>query len=279
MSKKKIRWGYAVIYPGDLNIWKGDQLTNKLEFTARNNFKSLQLSLDECRAPERLPQVVDFIQAHDIDIVVGCHLDLQSSDKDARRRKVDTFLENLRTYGPSLRVPIVTTGTPMQRFMRSPSLEEQMDLMADGLADLAKGCHELGRPLGIENHGNHYCSDLVTLCKRVPHLNIFLDTGNCYLIGEKPGPACREAAPYTIGTHFKDHYVHPDPRELKFVIEGAPIGEGDVGLREIYMDLIRLAPNPEKLVMMWEMVPPKDMPTQECIDRSWAFCRSLPDPS
>jgi len=96
------------------------------------------------------------------------------------------------------------------------------------------------------------------------------------LIGEKSVPACREAAPYVIGTHFKDHYVHPDPKTLTFVIKGAPLGEGHVGLREIYEILCAHAPQPEKIVMHWEMVPPKEMDGYECLKRSWAFVRSLP---
>jgi hypothetical protein len=61
------------------------------------------------------------------------------------------------------------------------------------------------------------------------------------------------------------------------VIKGAPLGEGDVGLREIYLALIEQAPNPKKLVLQWEMVPPKEMDPFECLERSWTFVRSLPE--
>ena len=177
---------------------------------------------------------------------------------------------------PTMSAPIVTTCVgPYHRFMDSPSLEEQLDRLAERLTPLARGCHELGCPLGIENHGDYYCDDLVALCRRVPHLGIFLDTGNTYLIGEQPLPACRAAAPYTIGTHFKDHRVYPDHKELKFVIGGAPLGQGHVGLAEIYRLLVDLAPSPETLVMQWEMIPPQGMDPFECLEQSWEFVRGL----
>ncbi len=80
---------------------------------------------------------------------------------------------------------------------------------------------------------------------------------------------------YQLGTHFKDRFVHPDLRELKFVIEGAPLGDGDVGLKEIYCILLEHHPAPEKLVMHWEMVPPKDMDPYDCLERSWEFVKGL----
>ena len=159
--------------------------------------------------------------------------------------------------------------------MRQPPFEEQLDRLSQALVPAAKVCHELGKPLGIENHGDYYCSDLVELCQRTPHLYIFLDTGNTYLIGEKSVSGCRDAAPYTIGTHFKDHYVQPNLKQLCFELDGAPLGEGDVGLAEVYQILIEHTPDPDKLIMQWELVVPKGMSPLDCMERSWEFVRSL----
>jgi len=59
------------------------------------------------------------------------------------------------------------------------------------------------------------------------------------------------------------------------VIGGAPLGRGHVGLREVYGYLKELAPDPDNLVMLWEMVPPRDMDPFECLEQSWQFVRSL----
>ncbi|MFW5789599.1 MAG: hypothetical protein ACOCW3_06650, partial [Spirochaetota bacterium] len=48
------------------------------------------------------------------------------------------------------------------------------------------GLAEIGLPLAWENHRDYYVSDVVELCRRVPNMGLFLDTGNTYLIGERP---------------------------------------------------------------------------------------------
>ncbi len=278
MNNKKIRWGYAGVFPGDFNIWKGDQLLNKLNFMVDHGFQSLHLSISDLTGP-RADEIAEFTQKHDLDVVTGPHIKAADTDRDAVKRRIDEFINLLPKLRQKFRMPILATGAGgVHRFMRSPNLNELLDLLTDTYSRLAPACAEQGIYLGLENHGDFYCSDIVELCKRVPSLRIFLDTGNCFLIGEEPVAASRIAAPYTIGTHFKDHYVYPDPSELKFVIKGAPLGHGDVGLRAIYEDLLKLAPNPSSLVMQWEMVPPKDMNSFDCLAQSWEFVRSLPDP-
>ncbi len=272
-------WGYAGVFPGEFEIWKGDQTFRKLEFMAANGFASTSISLTELQDPERRDRIARFVADHDLQLSAHLYHRFFRDDLETLQRKTDEFLKDLDTFGDLIRCPIVTfCAGPVHRFMESPSLEEQMDLLATVCGPLAKGCHELNRPLGIENHGDYYCGDLVELCKRVEHLGIFLDTGNCFLIGEEPIPACRQAAPYTIGTHLKDHLVHPDPKELKFVLEGCPLGSGHVGLGQIYQDLIQLAPNPPGLILQWEMIPPKEgMDAWECLKQSWDFIRTLPE--
>ena len=270
-------WGYAGVFPGEFKVWDGDRTMNGLRFMVDHGFESTGIGLSEMKDPARRDLIGRFARDHDLKLTVGLHLDFFDPDLDSVRRGSDEFLKDLERYGDLLRVPIVTTGVGRyHRFMKSPSLEEQLDRLVEVFTPVARACHEMGRPLGIENHGDYFCSDLVGLCERIPHMGIFLDTGNTFLIGEKSVPACREAAPYTIGTHFKDHFVHPDAKALHFVIEGAPLGEGDVGLAQIYRDLLDNAPNPDKLVMQWEMVPPKDMDPWVCLERSWEFVRGLP---
>lgn len=276
-------WGYAGVWPGEFRVWDGDVTMNRLRFIVQHGFRSTNIDLGELADPARRDEIAGLVAEHDLALTphlgpkgaAGGYFD---SDIDAVRRGIDASLEQVRRYGDLVRAPIVTTCVgAYHRFMASPSLAEQLDRLADVLAPAAAACREMGRPLGIENHGDYYCSDLVELCRRAPGMGIFLDTGNTYLIGEQSVPACRAAAAHTIGTHFKDHLVSPDPQTLTFVIEGAVLGEGHVGLREIYQALLDGAPDPGRLVMQWEMVPPKDMDPFECLERSWAFIRSLPE--
>lgn len=270
-------WGYAGVFPGEFHIWDGDTTMNKLQFMVDNGFESCSMGFRELEDPARCDQIASFVAENDLKISGHPHVRWLDPDIDKVWQQIDAFLEQMDKYAELLNMPIVTCGVgPYHRFMDDPTLEWQMDRLAEVFAPVAKACHEMGRPFGIENHGDYYCSDLAELCRRVPHLGIFLDTGNTYLIGEKSVEGCRDAAPYAIGTHFKDHYVHPEPRDgLKFVIQGAPLGAGHVGLEQVYKDLLELNPAPEKLVMQWEMIPPKDMDAWECLEQSWTFIRGL----
>ncbi len=269
-------WGYAGLWPGEFNVRDGDPVLNQLRFAREHGFRSCSFGLRVTETPERLEQVAQMIAENDLRPAVHFRAPYFRGDMAKVHRRGEQFLRELEKYGELLQVSIVTTTAGrVHRFMDQPCLEEQMDVLAEALAPVARGCYELGYPLGIENHGDYYCSDLAGLCERVPRLGIFLDTGNTYLIGERSVPGCREAAPYAIGTHFKDHRVHPDPRELKFVVEGAPLGRGDVGLREVFRGLLELAPDPDGLVMLWEMLPPRDMDPFQCLEESWEFVRTL----
>jgi sugar phosphate isomerase/epimerase len=276
-----IKWGYAGVFPGEFRIWDGDQTMNKLRFMADNGFVSTGLggdTLTEMRAdPARHDEILGFIQENNLEITLHPPGGYFKKSKDELHREFDAFLEELAEIGPLLRTPIVTFCVgPYHRYMDDPSLERQMDILADVLPPLAAGCAEQGRPLAIENHADYFLRDLVSLCERVPGLGILMDTGNCCVVGEEPVPACRLAAPFTLGTHLKDHKVYPKLKDgLAFIVEGASIGHGHVEIGEILHDLYRLNPHPEKLVMQWELIPPKDIDPWESLRESWEFCRSF----
>jgi sugar phosphate isomerase/epimerase len=274
-------WGYAGVWPAVFTRGRGYELEARLEFLAEWGLKVTGTApawFDEWE-PARRDAVFQYLADHDLHLTFGVWGGYFVPDDEARRH-ADRALQAIDRWRVPGRATIVTTGAGgIHRFVREPPLERQLDILAERLAPLAKGCHEMGLRFGIENHGDYYVSDLVDLCRRVPHLGIFLDTGNTYLIGEPSLPAIRLAAPYTIGTHFKDHHVRPvlDARPLHFEVGPAILGEGDVGLREAYEILVRHAPRPRELVMEIEMVPPEDPGPVESLRRSLEFVRSLPE--
>ena len=95
------------------------------------------------------------------------------------------------------------------------------------------------------------------------------------MIGERPVEAFEAAAPYTIGTHFKDHYVKPNPGTLHFEIDGAPLGDGDVELKKCYDILMKKAPRPNELLMEVELVVPQGSDPVACKEQSIKFINSL----
>jgi sugar phosphate isomerase/epimerase len=276
-------WGYAGIWPKEFTQGRGWQsLEARLEFIAQFGLDCTVASpagLDKMDAAER-DRCLRLLDERDLCLTFAVW-GIYWVDEDEAKRQTEAALEAVARWKDRVRAPIVTTGGGgPHRFSREPPLEAQLDRLAERLAPLAAGFAELGIPFGIENHGDYYVSDLVELCARVPGLGIFLDTGNCFLIGERPAPAIQAAAPFTIGTHFKDHRVRPrhDARPLHFEVGPSVLGEGDVGLRDAYATLIANAPHPEDLVMEIEMVPPPEMDPFEALRRSIAFVRSLTVP-
>jgi sugar phosphate isomerase/epimerase len=275
-------WGYALIWMPQYARQDPNPLIAKLKFLNDYGLKVTGIGIEQVvEMPDAERDLIgQFLADHDMSLHIYAGADYFSADIDAVKRKINEIVEQIGRYHGILRSRLVTTGgSAYSRFSREPSLAQQMERLALFLPALAGGCHDLGLPFGIENHGDYYCSDLVPLCQEVPHLGIFLDTGNTYLIGEAPLPAFQAAAPYVVGTHFKDHHVRPclDARPLHFEVGPSVIGEGDVPLRECYQLLLEKVPNPDNLVMEIELIPPSDIDPIESFERSVAFVKSLPE--
>ena len=275
-------WGYALPWFQQFVDPDDEPVMARLKFLVRHDLRATHVGLRELEAmsSDHKQGLGQFAAEHDLHLVPTVWFDYLDPDADALKRNTEAAVDALKQWAALIRAPIVTTGVGRyHRFMREPSFAEQMERLPGALAPLAEACHEMGCPLGIENHGDYYCEDLVELCRRTPHLRIFLDTGNTYLIGEQSLPAIRAAAPLTIGTHFKDHHVRPEKETypLRFEIAGAVLGEGDVGLAEAHRILLDNAPDPDRCVMLMEMIPPRPMDPVECLEKSLAFVRSLPE--
>ncbi len=279
-------WGFAGPWYGDFMMKDGDyvkdpeeQLFVKLDFLIANGLKCMGFSVLQMAGMEEglRDRFLQYLTDNDLCLTAGVGFDYLNASDDEAKAKTDALCAALEEYVPLMRSPISTTGPHAgHRFDRTMPLEKKQEILAKRLAPLAKAAWDAGAPLGIENHCDYYVSDLVTICENTEHLFMFLDTGNCFPIGEKPLPAYKEAAPWVIGTHFKDHFVKPDPRTLSFLVGGAPLGQGDAHLRECF-DLIKQhAPHPDKLTMEIEMICPKEgMTPPECLEQSLAFLKEL----
>lgn len=274
-------WGYALIWPGEFLTGDSDPLIARLQFLAHYNLRSTGIGLRELAQSNaaRLDRIGELVAEHDLALTLIPHLPFMDPNLETVRREADAALEQIARFRDLVRCPLVHTGVAgrYHRFLRDPSLAWQMERLETVLPWLVEGCRDLGLPFGIENHGDYYVSDIVGLCKQIPGLGIFLDTGNCYLIGEAPLPAFELAAPYVVGGHFKDHHVRPvpDARPLHFEVGNSVIGEGNVPLRECHALLQQHTPDFEKLVMQIELIPPTDIGVVEAFERSLAFVRSL----
>ncbi|RAP73662.1 sugar phosphate isomerase/epimerase family protein [Paenibacillus montanisoli] len=280
-ARRPLTWGYALVwYHGFIRQGEYGSMLGKLDFLKRHGLVTTGAGLSEVvgmDAAER-DRVGEELAKHGLRLTPRIKFDYLNAGKEDRERETERIAEELRKWLPLMRGQIVTTEMCAgHRFDRKLPLEEKLARVSEALAPLAAICSELGAPLGVENHGDFYIADLVQLCQATKQLYIYLDTGNTYLIGERPLPAFELAAPYTIGTHFKDHIVgpRPDVYPLQFEVKGAVLGEGDVPLRECYELLMKHAPLKDKLVLEVEMIAPTDMDPQLCLERSLQFIQSL----
>ena len=280
-------WGFAGPWYGEFRMRDGEyvkgeqeQLYLSFEFLREYGLTCLGASLQQVQKMTDAERATlgQYLLDHGQCMSAGIGANwLVMSEGDAHRY-ADTLDKQLSCYATLMRAPIVTTGAGAgHRFDRTRSVEEKLNLLSRALTPVAEVCHAHGLTFGIENHCDFYVSDFTQLCRQTPHLGIFLDTGNTYMIGEKPLPAFQEAAPYVVGSHFKDHYVAPRPNgsPMNFEVVGAALGEGDVPLRECYALLKQHAPWPERLVMEIEMIAPPGMDPRECMRRSAQFVHSL----
>ncbi len=254
---------------------------SQLKLLASHGLQATGWRLDELMAMEPVRRQELAALARELDVRVGLAFgfDYLSDDPAEMRERTRAIIRGIQTLAPLFRSPVCVSGIRRySSFDRDVPVAEQIERLSPVLAPLAAAAHEHGCPLGLHNAA-HYCSDLAQLCQRTPHLGILFDTANPFLVGERPLRAARAAAPYTVGTHIKDHYVWPDKaaRPLCLRVRGAVVGEGDVGMEEVCDVLMRGAPNPARMPMLLEIDPVQGMDQAKALERSLEFAQGLKD--
>lgn len=266
------------VFPGEFELWRGDQWANRLHFVAANGFHGTGVSVDDLADPARSALLDTLAQRHAQRYAVHLGLDYHEPTQAAHARlsaAADIILKR-HAVTPLTQVVLVVK-VPGNRFDRSFELGRQLEALAAHLGPLVERCRSAQLPVAIENHGDYYISDLMALCQRVDGLEIQLDTGNCFLIGERPDHIPEAAFAYVRSTHWKDHWVCPNLRELKFELKGATLGAGHVGLDALYERILRLHPQPATVNMRVEWIPSPDKPVLECFRASLQYLQQLSD--
>jgi len=267
----------AGVFPGQLGVYnEGDVWANKLTFVAERGFHGGSTNLDAIEEPGRR-EVLERLQS-DFNQSWTIHYKPRlDADPAAEVERLRAEAKKHIDYGKSLNFPAAQVVVPggMHRFNREFPIGPQLDRLEQLLTPLADVLGAAGIPLSIENHADYYVSDLVELCQRTPGLTIMLDTGNSFLIGERPDLIPDEAYPLIATTHFKDHYVAPVPKELHFQLTGATLGEGHAGLEAIYQKLLTLHPDPRSINLMIEWVPDPAKNAVDCFNESLRFLQRL----
>jgi sugar phosphate isomerase/epimerase len=278
--KKGVRWGYALGWYGEYGVYDGgEEYITRLKWLSKYNFKNTHASIDalEKKTDGERDTIFAYLAENDMDLMPSAGFNYLEVSDDEAKRETERQLKLLDKYAPLLRNRICHSGLQAGHRFDGRCVEETIEKLSARIGPLAEGCAQIGTPLCAENHGDYYVSDVVKLCQITPHFYLFLDTGNTYLLGEKPIPAYYEAAPYTIGTHFKDQRVKPvpDASPLHFEVGNSDLGGGMAHLRECWEILRKYSPAPDHLTMLFEMFPPPGMDVMTCLNNSITFVKSL----
>jgi len=274
-------WGYALGWWPEFLTLDEDPLYARLKFLLAHDLRATNIKLDQLMAmtAEERARLGAFLADNDLHLIPYVWYDYVKSTPDEAKQHTDEIIAVLTECVAMLRTWIVVTHAGCgHRFDRTMPVGEKVRRLSEALGPISAACHALGAPLAINNQGDFYVSDFVELCERTPHLGVHLDTANIFWAGERMHPALETIAPHVFGTHWRDERITIGERKPRGVmLHNCCTGDGDVGLRECYDQLVKLAPDPKRLVMEIEMFPPSEMDKTEALEKSLAFVRSLPE--
>lgn len=266
----------AGVFPGALGLYEGDAWANKLNFVADRGFQGSGVDAGVLADDSRVGFLRRLSERRGQHYFVHYGICLTPGADTAGRDYREEVKNHIAlSSGMPLPVAQFVLQGGLHRFDRRFPIEQQLEKLAGALLPLVARLSEAGIVCAIENHADFYVSDLVSLCQAVPGLTILLDTGNCFLIGERPDQIPDVAFPLISSTHLKDHWARPDPGELSFKLTGATLGEGHVGLGALFEKLCRLHPDPESIRMMVEWVPDPAKDARACLNESMAYLENL----
>lgn len=227
--------------------------------------QSLELGLHHADRKEFVDRVGELKGQYGIGIELG-YGPIVREDKafESATQFVDAFESFVETVCEPLGVTCIGVVAPFHggRWLRQPSLEEQLERLIDGLSLLAPVAEKFGVYIGIENHADYRGSELVQVIEGVGSrsVGVKFDTGNTYCAIEEPLTTAEAVAKYTVMTHIKDVIVEAEPcnRGLPgglLALTECPLGQGHVDLPAIVSMLAANSPRGDDLVLTIECQP------------------------
>ncbi|MFC1715743.1 sugar phosphate isomerase/epimerase family protein [Candidatus Poribacteria bacterium] len=273
-------WGYANGWFPEYLTADEDPLYARLKFLLKYGFKEMPISLKDILVMEE-PQrdkLGEFLNVHDLHLTPQIWYDYVGASAEEARYREEEIIKGLRQHTHLLRNwSVFTMASAGHRFDHDLPLEEKLQRLSARLRPISAACHELGTPLGINNRGDFYISDFVSLCQQTPELRLHIDTANIFWAGEPIFPAFELAAPLTIGTHWRDEICVPGNRKPRgLLLQNCVTGDGDVPLHQCLEVLREKAAGPDRLVMELELFPGSGSDRVQAIERAIAFLRTLP---
>ncbi len=131
--------------------------------------------------------------------------------------------------------------------------------VAETISLLIPAFGQAGVCLAIENHDRFGVNALVRILERLgsAHVGICLDTANSLSALEGPRAVVEALGPWTVNLHVKDIVVRRASHSMGFIIEGRPVGRGQLDVPWLLQRLRGMGRDPNAILELW--TPPEEM--------------------
>ncbi len=185
------------------------------------------------------PNEVDAFAAR----AVALGIEIELGTRGIAREQIDRYLQLARrTQSRILRV-VVDTAT------HQPGEDEIVATLQGMVPELERA----GVCLAIENHDRHEARTLARIIERIAsdNVGICLDTTNSFGALEGPVVVVETLAPYAVDLHLKDVVARRAGQMMGFIIEGRPLGQGQMNIPWILQKLQALRRDPHCILELW----------------------------
>ncbi|MBE3593356.1 MAG: sugar phosphate isomerase/epimerase [Thermoanaerobacter sp.] len=220
---------------------KGNMDVEKfIDLMHQNNVEGVELLDYFWKDKEReLPMAVEKIKKYNME--VACYSignDFVMPDEKEREKQIEYVKQGIddavRIGADKLRVFSGNTKEGV-------TYEEGMQWIIECFKEVVKYAEQKDITLVLENHGLFAgrSSQVKEIIERVgsPNLRATADTGNFFLVGEKPEEAVQNVKEYIQHVHFKDFKKSQPGKGYKGIGDvyyaGCVLGEGDVEMKKI----------------------------------------------
>jgi sugar phosphate isomerase/epimerase len=187
-----------------------------------------------------------FARRHDVAVVqVGDNMAVHTWSPE----RLDRFVRQARAQGSAIELgargltdehlarylPLCDRcGAGLLRFVAdTPEYEPSPGHLVALLRNAAAALEQAGVVLALENHDRFAAGTLRRIVEDAasPHVGVCLDTANSFGAGEGLAAVTDVLAPVTVNLHVKDVRIARLPHMMGFIVQGTPLGEGQLPVR------------------------------------------------
>jgi len=165
----------------------------------------------------------------------------------------------------------VRFGSPFVRVVvDTPDYHPSPEQLVDDLCRLKPVFADASVKIAIENHDRFPVQVLRKVIEEAgtDWAGICFDTANSLGTLQGPNEAMDALCPYVLNLHVKDVRARRESHMLGFRVEGTPVGEGSVDVREVIRRVCEANPEANAIIELW--TPPQEsLQATMALERRW----------